>query len=126
VPFRGVFRVDEPVGQRWELALDRLRTGERIVIADVALNLSPAGVTVTAVSAWTDPQRITSEAALADIRRAELVLSDLSDSSHELAELFAGRDIEIDVVVDYETGSILVATSRHGETAWADGRPLMP
>jgi hypothetical protein len=54
------------------------------------------------------------------------VLSDLSDSSHELAELLAGRDIEIDVVVDYETGSILVATSRHGEAAWADGKPLMP
>jgi hypothetical protein len=113
-------------GKRWDLALELLRDGKPVVVADVVLRLSrPRLVTATARSAWSDPDRIDAADALEDLRRAESVLSEVRRVSPSFRELIAGRDIELEVVVDYSTGSLLVARSRDGGDAfWADASPL--
>lgn len=124
--WRGAFRVDELAGERWVLALDLLRDGEQIVVADVVVSLGvPGVVAATARSAWSDVRLITKEAAAGDLRRAGSVLWQIARSSSEFCELVAGREAELEVVVDYSTGSILVASSRQGHAFWTDGTVLV-
>jgi hypothetical protein len=45
-------RVEDLAGERWALALERLRDGETVVVFDVAVSLGrPGAVTATAASA---------------------------------------------------------------------------
>jgi hypothetical protein len=120
-----LLRVEELEGERWALALELLSDGQQVIVADVVLTLGRPGLlTATARTGGQRPGEITAAAALADLARAESVLSEVRRSSPEFRELVLGREVELDVVVDLNTTTILVARSRHGHAAWADGSPL--
>jgi len=55
MPFRGAFRVERLDDSRGELALDRLRAGDLIVLRGLGLRLEPERLVVTAASPWPDP-----------------------------------------------------------------------
>lgn len=124
VTFRGGFRVDAVDDERWRLAVDVLGDGELVVLADIGLRVTPGRVTATAVSAWSDPERISALDAHQDLSRAARTLHAAIESSPEFGALVADRDERLEVVVDYESGQALVASSEAGQEAWADGAPL--
>lgn len=123
--WRGSFQTEDLTGERGALALDLLRDGQPVVVADVVLSLAAPGlVTATARSAWSSASRITSASALNDLARAGSVLAAANQASAPFRQLTNARETELAVVVDYSTGSTLVARSRNGSATWADGRPL--
>jgi hypothetical protein len=125
VTFRGAFRVDELSGDRWELALERLRVGEGLVVLDVSVSTAEPGLlTATAASAWSDPSRISADSAMSDLRRAAAVVAAMIDASEAFAAEVRARTVELEVVADYDTGAVLVARSAGDSATWADGRPL--
>jgi hypothetical protein len=48
----------------------------------------------------------------------------MSEASDEFPVEERTRRVELEVVTDYETGSLLVARMAQGVAEWADGRPL--
>jgi hypothetical protein len=117
--FRGRFRVDEPRGQRWALALEQLATGDPVVIRGVSLWLDQPGVVrVEAASAWSDPSQVTEEVARRELARAQANVEELLGDP-AFKQLVADRELRYELVNDYETGSILLCTLRNGGLDWA-------
>ena len=122
--FRGLLSVDEPAGERWALALERLAAGHPVVVRDVCIRLDEPGVVrVEVPSAWSDPARVTADVAETELGRAASMLDDLLARDAGLHELAHGRERVYELVIDYETGTVLVCTSRNGRLEWAPGTP---
>jgi hypothetical protein len=111
--------VDQPTGERWQLALELLRAGDAVVVGDGCVRLVGSGLLVMiAANAWRDPECVSSESALPDLDRAEAVLVTLQEASPEFRVASGRRQREFEVVTDHETGAV----RRRGELAtWADG-----
>ena len=105
--FRGAFRVDHLDDQRGQLALERLRLGHLVVVDGLGLRGEEGLLTITAVSDWSDPTRMTSAIANAEIARAEARWTALAHDHPELVAL-ASEGCKLELVVDYDTGSVLV------------------
>ena len=126
MPFRGNFRVDELTVDRRALAIERLRAGDRVVVRNAAICAArQGGLTATVASRSSDVSRVSADSAIGDLGRA-VVVDAMTDASAEFAADARGRTIELEVVVDYDTGSVLIARSTTGAATWADGRPLKP
>lgn len=123
--FRGVFRVDEPSGERWDLALEMLRAGQTVVLADVGLRVEgKTEVTVIVVSQWNDLSLVTPVDALHAFARGQRHVAGAAASSPEFRELLAHRRVVVEFVVDYDTGSVLIGRDDGTEQIWADGTPI--
>lgn len=61
--------------------------------------------------------------AHADFEAASTTVARLLQSSPELASTIEDRDIRYELLHDYGTGAIRVATLDHGRVAWATGFP---
>lgn len=111
--------VDEPSGERWALALERLKNGETVSVADVGLRLEESGdLTVMAISAWAEPSNVPTESARSDLGRAKRALDALIDADPTIRSLAKGRPPRLELIADYEIGSELIASMDGDELAW--------
>jgi hypothetical protein len=116
---RGWFSVDEPSGERWALALELLKNGETVSVADVGLRLEESGdLTVMAISAWTDPSNVTTESARSDLGRAKRTLDALIDADATIRSLAESQPPRIELIADHEIGSELIASMDGDELVW--------
>lgn len=117
--FRGRFRAEGFDGQRGQLALELLARGEPVVIGDtISLRCEPTVLRIEAASAWRSRKAIThavADSELKTARRAVEVL--LSDPS--VAALVGDRQPVYELVIDYDTSTILAATLQGDETRMA-------
>jgi hypothetical protein len=118
--FRDQLNVSEPTGQRWELALERLREGHGVVFRQVALSVGPEGLRASVGTRWDDLAG-TRERALDEIGRAERVVAALIEESNDFAALVASRPTIYALLYDYGTGAVLIAELRDGQLQWGPG-----
>jgi hypothetical protein len=116
--YRGHLSVQEPAGERWHLALDRLREGHVIVFADVALSVGADVLRAEVGSRWLRP---TERGAREEMARAERVVGALIKESEDFADLVGQRAIVFALLSDYGTGAVLLAEIRNGQFRWARG-----
>jgi hypothetical protein len=110
-------RVDETAGERWELALERLRAGDTIIFRGVSLSIQPDALRALIQSTWTTAAEQTPERARADIARAEHVVEDLL-AEPAFADLVRDREIEYHAIDDYGMGAIWLAGLRGDRFTW--------
>jgi hypothetical protein len=112
--FRGRFRVDDFEGERGEVALELLGGGESVVVGDrICLTCTEGRLLVEVASAWHSVAAITQEVADAELRAAhETVDGLLNDPA--FAKVVGNRERQFELVIDYDTGSVLVATLHDG------------
>ena len=117
-------RVDAPTGDRWELALDLLATGEGSVsVAGLILGRDVHGPAATgrlgiAIPCSTDPRFLTRTAAEREVASGMTVVAQASEDSRftELLERFGA-----DYAYTYEVGQgtvVLADVSPDGRIGW--------
>jgi hypothetical protein len=119
-------QVDEPSGERWELALDLLREGResvRIGVLRLARQTSgpaPDGRIHVSIDATNGPEFTTRDGATAEIERGRSQLDALLTADNRLANLVALHGIAgCDYIYDYGMGSVVIATvDNHGAVTW--------
>ena len=116
--FRDLLHVEEPSGERWELALDQLRQGRTIVFRGAAISVTGRTLIVE-VPTTHAPASI--EARYADrlLDGAEVEVAALLEASPEFADLVQDLPLVVRLIHDYHTGSLLVCQRRDGELVWA-------
>ena len=122
-------RVDVVDGPNWRAALELLRDGHVIVHRGVGLQLAdfsgPGRVTVdplTPVTARIATQwelgNLTKSRALADLSTGQAIVQALIADSSDLRELVEDRGLRYELIDDYDTGAILLATLSSGVVEW--------
>jgi hypothetical protein len=126
---RGALSVDEPWGERWNLAVDRLAEGGGLVaLPRLILHRDTAGpradgaLYAEVVAQWRR-ESLTQHRATADVdaglRQLERVLAD-----ERVAELVIAHGLVREYVDDYETGRALLARiEEDGSLAWVGEPP---
>jgi hypothetical protein len=112
---RNVFEVDEPAGERWNLALELLMRGESAV-AIGSLNVyrdangaRADGRVHVEIRATREPSSLTVGSAGADVETGLHQLDELL-AHDRFAALAAEHGITTEYVSDYETGRIVLAS----------------
>lgn len=100
--------MQEPTGERWELALQLLHEGQPVVWRHLCLRPEPEALLVQASSAW--HRDVTEERAREDLVRARELFSGLVASDDRFREVIGTRAIRYELVIDYGNGAILAAT----------------
>jgi len=118
-------RTDEPEGQRWDLALERLRRGEPVILGNVAsVQIEWDSVKVVALSRW-QAHNVTAARAREDFAEAARVIEGLTASDTRFREIVGGRRVDYELVEDYGKGSVLICRQdREGRLEWAAGFPI--
>ncbi len=112
---RGAFSIDEPHGERWELALSILAGGEGLVsIGGLTLLRDASGPRATGqmfveIRARNTPASITEAGAIADIESGLDQFDALLDDER-FAALVDEYGVACAYVDDYDTGRVLLAT----------------
>jgi hypothetical protein len=126
-------RVDVVDGPNWQVALDLLREGHVIVYQGVGLTLAdysqPGRVKLDPVTPLTariatqwQLKNLTKPRALADLTRGQAIVEDLIANSPDVRQLVDKRGLRYELVDDYDTGSILLATVTSGVIEWRHTR----
>jgi len=115
-------RITKTEGPRYQLAIDRFREGHALLFENLALRLAADEVQCSISASW-QPESITEQRARTDFMAAESALARLLSSSTELASALEDRELRYELVHDYGTGGILVATLDAGRIDWAEGFP---
>ena len=102
------FEVQEPAGERWDLALQLLREGQSVTWQHVCLRPEPERLLVEAVSSW--QSGVTEKRARDDLIRARDLFTGLLARDDNLREIVGSRAIRYELVIDYGNGSVLAAT----------------
>jgi hypothetical protein len=113
---RGRFKIDGFDGQRGQLALELLGKGEPVSIGDtISLRCESAVLRIEVASAWRTRRAITHAVADAELRTArrtvEVLLADPS-----VATVVGDRQPLYELVLDYDTGTLLIATLQDDQT----------
>lgn len=111
---RAYLQVERPEGARWDLALQLLKDGATVVVAGVALRVSNHDLHAIVTSAWADPSLVTDETAGQELSRGSQLVQSLLRTDPQFAAVVADREIKLELVADYETGSLLVACLENG------------
>lgn len=119
--------VDEPRGERWDLAVDLLTRGEGFVsLGTLLLYRSTSGPVPdhrvhVEIRASSNPERLTTARRAADVERGLAYLEEIL-RDERFAELTVLYDVVCEYVDDYDTGRVLHATvDREGVISWASG-----
>jgi hypothetical protein len=119
--------VDEPRGERWDLAVDLLTRGEGFVsLGTLLLYRSTSGPVLdhrvhVEIRASSNPERLTTARRAADVERGLAYLDEIL-RDERFAQLTALYDVVCEYVDDYDTGRVLLATvDREGVISWASG-----
>jgi hypothetical protein len=124
---RGAFDVDQPTGERWDLALEVLERAESAV-AIGGLNLYRVAGGPRAdhrlhveIRATATPESLTRARAETDVAAGLSQLDELR-SDKRFAALAAQHGVAVEYVTDYDTGRTgLAAVAANGSLVWRDG-----
>ena len=122
-------RVDVVDGPNWRTAIELLKDGHVIVYQGVGLQLAdfsePGRVTVGPLTPLTariatqwELGRLTKSRALADLTAGQAIVQALIADSSDIGELVADRGLRYELIDDYDTGAILLATLSSGVIEW--------
>jgi hypothetical protein len=113
----GVFRVVEPSGSRWELALDLLRRGEAFSLGRMTFwPLADDAIEVHVASAW-QHQNVTEATARRELETAREQLDALLADDAAFREAIGSSRFDYVLVEDYEKGVAICRLSDH-DIAW--------
>lgn len=118
-------RIEEAHGDRWELALELLESGEApVVIANVALSRHigwPRADGLIHISVVTrfDPLTVTPAAAAAEVEEGRRIIDEFCAADARLTELFRRYGIAWQYAYDYGMGSVNVGQiGENGAIRW--------
>jgi hypothetical protein len=123
-------RIDVVDGPNWQAALELLRDGHVIVYQGVGLELTdvsePSRVTLNPLTARIATQwelgNLTKSRALADLSRGQAIVQALIADNSYIRQLVDDRGLRYELVDDYDTGAILLATLTSGVIEWRHTR----
>jgi hypothetical protein len=119
--FNGV-TVDAPEGQRWELALTLIGSGEAPVrLGDVKIWRSTAGPNADGVIRMTVAvgERVDRDVAQTALLHGRRVADEATSADPRFGRLLDQYGCRWEIVHDYGTGSVLLAEAdRHGNLVW--------
>lgn len=119
---RGVFAIDEPSGQRWELALDLLRRGEAFSLGRVTLRrVADGAIEVAVASAWR-PENLTDAKARDELEAVRAKTEELVAADAMFRDVVGLSRVDYVLVDDYDTGSIALCRLAGGELEWLSER----
>ena len=95
---RGIFRADGPSEQRWDIAVQLLREGKRIVSDDVLIDCSDPSQAM--IEVCTSQMNHNADRAEAQLRSAQTMLEAFRESSPEFDQLLSDRDVSFVYVYD--------------------------
>jgi hypothetical protein len=120
---KDVLVVEEPRGDRWDLAVDLLTSGDGFIsFGNSLLYRSTAGPAPDhRVRASLNPEQLTAARCAADVEMGRARLDEIR-RDERFAELSSLHGVTCDYVYDYETGRVALATVDHdGVISWAPG-----
>jgi hypothetical protein len=126
-------RIDVVDGPNWQAALELLRDGHVIVYQGIGLELTdvsePSRVTLGPLTPLTariatqwELGNLTKSRALADLSRGQAIVQALISDSSDIRQLVDDRGLRYELVDDYDTGAILLATLTAGVIEWRHTR----
>jgi hypothetical protein len=118
---RGAFAVDDPSGPRFDLALERLRSGASFEFEDVAFQISEDGALVCVVDSSWEIGNVTESTAASDFAAGQVALEHLLKSSPPFAAAVFGRPVRYELIDHYGTGSVLICSKVGENMTWAGG-----
>ncbi len=118
--FRDRLHADRTHGERFDLAMDRLRSGDGFVCGGVAFRIEAASLVVEVASSW-ELQLMTEERARADLDTAVAREKWLRGSSRQFADAVRGLPKKFQLIWDYHTGSLLICELDKGAIRWNHG-----
>ena len=105
---RGGFEVDDVESARFDLALERLRSGHSFEFEGITFRFDGDGALVCEVcSSWAS-EHVTPATASADLERCRSVLRHLLGASGPFSSSVLGHRVRLDLVDDYGMGSVLL------------------
>lgn len=120
---RGAFEVDGVAGPRFELALERLRSGHTFDFQEARFRFDGDGTLVCEVCSSWGREYVTSATASADLERGRAALRNLLGASESFSTSVRNRPIRYELIEDYGNGSILIGCERGETFTWASGIP---
>jgi hypothetical protein len=109
VSFRGAFRVEDFDGDRGHLALERLHAGHLVVLQGLGLRVKGGALLVTMASAWTAIPQSDDVRVKTELDEAEAHWRALTAAMPAAQALCDSRNVTLELVLDYDTGSVLLA-----------------
>lgn len=100
--YERLFTVEEPLGERWALALELFREGTPIVFRNLVLEPGEDEFRVSVISQYTKP---TESAARAQLDAAAEAVEALVAQNLDFAEAVASRTLMFELVSDYGMGT---------------------
>lgn len=120
---RPAFSVDDTVGSRFALAMERLQCGEPFQFRGIMFCITAGGlVQCTVESSW-QAQDVTEETAIRDLDEGESAFQHLMDASSEFRALVGHRPRCFVLIEDYGMGGTVLCTRRNDALEWARGFP---
>lgn len=115
---RGVFAVDEPSGQRWDLALDLLERGEPVSLGPITLRRRASGeIEATVASSWR-LENVNLESGRAELLAAQAMIRQLLVEDERFRAALGGSQVDYVLVDDYEIGSVAIARLADNILEW--------
>jgi hypothetical protein len=115
--------VDAVIGPRFDLAMERFRSGKAFEFREVAFRIDRSGVVFCVVESSWQAENITPATATRDLDEAETVFRFLARESPEFKAAVGDRPLAYELVEDYGMGTILICSRRDGLLEWSHGFP---
>lgn len=115
-------RVDEPSGQRFEIALDQFAAGEFFVFRGCGLCRRQGFIEVRVPSSW-EVERTNESRARQDLQLAERNIRRLQELSPRFSEIVGSLPVRFILVYDYGMGGLELCELEDGEFTWRPGYP---
>jgi hypothetical protein len=115
-------RVEEPSGQRFELALDQFTAGEYFVFRGCGICRRGEFIEVRVPSSW-EVENTNEQRARQDLELAERNIRQLQEVSARFSELVGPLPLRFILVYDYGMGGLELCELEDGEFTWRPGYP---
>ena len=116
--------ITETSGQRFDLAMEILREGNSVSFSGVSFQLQPHNKMLRRVESTWQPERITEESAIQDLKSAEQATRYLCEQSQIFRHLVDGREITSVLFVGYGMGGIEICVQTPSGIVWEKGYPI--
>ncbi len=121
---RGVFVVDEPTGERWELALDLLRRGEPFSLGQVTIRrINLEVIEVAVASEWWPPEALTEGLAREPLARAREGVEELLATDLNFKAAVGGSTIDYILIADLDISTHRLCRLVGDDLVWLIPRP---
>lgn len=115
-------RIEEPQGERFDLALEQFERGQFFVFLGSGLGIVDGALQMRVPTDW-EPDSITPERAAAELDRAARNLARLRSASPRFAALTESLPEHIILLYDYGMGGVELCELNSGVLEWRPGYP---